>query len=218
MVFRLLLTKKGFGWVRCLKSTSEKNSKQIAGISFKGGRIGFEKESFISFENIRKVGKDVVIISSEEMVKPFVKELDGNSLNAMKGLKVTTVDGTNLGELFDLCVTGSDGKISELIMDEGKIVAVNIEDIAIGADAIMVPSDYVSRVKEAEEGNGRILQYLDTETVSKRVKETVKETVEKVGETIGQVWKKKEPEAAQSDKKPEEKELKERLEEKTPDQ
>jgi len=75
----------------------EKQANQIKGISFKTGLLRIEKESFVSIENIRKMGKDVVIISSETAVTPLPKEFEGSSLKTLKGFKITTHDGQHLG-------------------------------------------------------------------------------------------------------------------------
>lgn len=179
----------------------EKEAKQIMGLSFKGGLLGLEKESFVSFENIRKLGKDVVIISSEANIKPLPKELKESGLKAMKGFKITTHDGAHIGELIDLNVIKDDGKISEFILDEGKMLNIEVEDITIGQDVIMVPVDYAARIKDIEEEKRSVLARVpDSETIKETVKSTVKETVGKVGDTIGRVLKKGEPEAAPADK------------------
>lgn len=182
----------------------QKETKQIEGISFKRGLVGLEQESFVSFENIRKLGKEVVIISSEAMVKTLPEEVKKSSLKTLKGFKVTTVDGTHLGELSDLTVTKNDGKISELILAEGKIVEIEVEDITIGADAIIVPVDYGSRVKQIEEEKGRVMPLkVDTEKVKETVKETAEKTFKKLGETVGKVLKKTKPEVEKEEKKSE---------------
>ncbi|MBC8393012.1 MAG: PRC-barrel domain-containing protein [Deltaproteobacteria bacterium] len=175
----------------------EKQAKQIMGISFKGGLLGLEKESFVSFENIRKLGKDVVIISGEAQVKPLPKELKKSGLKAMKGFKITTHDGAHIGELIDLNVIKDDGKISELILDEGKMLKVEVGDITSGQDIIMVPVDYAARIKAIEEEKSGLLARMPAKGV---VKDTFKGAVEKVGDTIGRILKKDEPEAAPADK------------------
>ena len=169
----------------------EKQTKQIKGISFKTGLLRIEKESFVSVENIRKMGKDVVIITNEAAATPLPIELEGSSLKALKGFKITTHDGKHLGEFSDLKVTMGNGKISGIILSGNKMLDIKVADITIGADVIMVPADYAARVKEIEQQKASFLtRMFSTATVSEMVKETVKETVEKVGEKVGQVLKK----------------------------
>jgi sporulation protein YlmC with PRC-barrel domain len=183
----------------------QKKTKQIEGISFKRRLVGLKQESYVSLENISRLGKEVVIISSEALVKTLPAEVGEDSLKTLEGFKVTTVDGTHLGELSDLTVTKNDGKISDLILAEGKIIEIEAEEITIGADAIMVPVDYAARVEQIEEEKGRVLPLkVDTEKVKETVKETVEKTMEKVEKTVGKVLKKTEPEVETEEKKPDE--------------
>ena len=182
----------------------EKQANQIMGISFKGGLLGLEKESFVSFENIRKLGKDVVIISSEEKVKPLPKELEKSGLKSMKGFKITTHDGAHIGELVDLSLIEDDYKITDLILDEGKMLEIEVGDITIGSDVIMVPAEYAARIKDIEEEKiGLRARIPDKEILKEKVKETVKGTVEKVDDTIKRVLKKEEPETGREVTEPE---------------
>ena len=181
----------------------EKQANQIKGISFKTGLLRIEKESFVSIENIRKMGKDVVIITNEAAATPLPEELEGSSLKALKGFKITTHDGKHLGEFSDLNVTMENGKISEIILSGNKILDIKVEDITIGADVIMVPADYAAHVKDIEQQKaGLLTRMFAIATVS----ETVKETVEKVGEKVGQVLKKSKPGTEKVEEKPEQKE------------
>ena len=169
----------------------EKQANQIKGISFKTGRLRLESESFVSIENISKMGKNVVIISSETAATSLPKEFEGSSLKTLKGFKITTHDGKHLGEFSDLNVTMEDGKISEILLSGNKILDINVEDITIGADVIMVPADYAARIKEIEKKqSGLLTRMFATAIVSDTVKDTVKETVEKVGETVKETFEK----------------------------
>ncbi|MEA1948958.1 MAG: PRC-barrel domain-containing protein [Thermodesulfobacteriota bacterium] len=137
------------------------------------------------------MGKDVVIISNETVVKPLPEKLKESGLKEMKGFKVTTHDGEHIGELIDLNVIKDDGKITELIMDEGKMLEIKVDDITIGPDVIMVPVNYAACVKDIEEEKSGLLARIPG---SETVKDTVKGTVEKVSDTIGRVLKKDKPE------------------------
>lgn len=181
-----------------------KKANQIMGITFKGGLLGLEKESFVSFENIRKLGKDVVIISSEEKVNPLPKELEKRGIKSMKGLKITTHDGAHIGELVDLSVIEDDYKITDLILDEGKMLEIEVGEITIGSDVILVPADYAARIKHIEEEKVGVLARIpDKEIFKEKVKETVKGTVKKLDDTIKRVLKKDEPKASREEIEPE---------------
>ena len=112
----------------------EKQTSQIKGISFKTGLLSIEKESFVNMADIRKMGKDVVIITDEAAAAPLPKEIEASSLKALKGFKITTHDGKHLGELSDLTVTMENGNISEIILSGNKILDIKAEDITIGED------------------------------------------------------------------------------------
>lgn len=178
----------------------DKQTCQIKGISFKTGLLRIEKESFVSIENIRKMGKDVVIVTNEAAAIPISKEIEASSLNALKGFKITTHDGKQLGEFSDLTVTMENGIISEIILSGNKMLDINVEDITIGADVIMVPADYAVRIKDIEEQKTGLLSRMFTTAT---VGETVKETVEMVGEKIGQVFKKTKLADEEGEDKPE---------------
>jgi len=181
----------------------EKPANAVKGISFKAGLLGLEKESFVGIENIRKMGKDVVIVSSETAVTPVPEALAGSSLKALRGFKITTHEGEHLGELSDLNVIMESGKISGIILTEKKMLDIDIEDITIGPDVIMVPADYVTHIKAIEEEKaGGLARRFRTPAVSESVKETVKETVEKVGETVERVLKKSRPGPKNEEERP----------------
>ncbi|MGD2270975.1 MAG: PRC-barrel domain-containing protein [Desulfobacterales bacterium] len=191
----------------------EKQSNKIMGISFKSGLLSIEKESFVSFENIQKLGKDVVIISEKAAATQLPAEFAEHSLKALKGFRVITQDGTYIGELSDFHVSLESGTISEIILADDKKLAITPEDVTIGTDVMLVPTGYTARLQENKgEKEGIFARMFDAAwgepvkrkvrgTVEKvgetlfdtaKVRDTVKDTVEKVGDTVGRVLKKSE--------------------------
>lgn len=90
-----------------------------------------------------------------------------------------THDGEHIGKLIDLNVAKDDGKITELIMDEGKMLEIKAGDIAIGPDVIMVPVNYAAHVKDIEEQK---VDYWHVYPAARRSKEQLKRQVILSGE------------------------------------
>jgi sporulation protein YlmC with PRC-barrel domain len=169
-------------------------TKKIEGISFSTGRIGVGKEYFVNFADIHRIGKDAIIISSESATLPLPAEHRGIGWKTLKGLKVMTFSGEELGELSDLNMAKSNGEVSSLILTEGKILEIKLDDLTIGADALMVPVDYASRIQELQK-KPDTLQAFQTEVQSlkEKVKGAFQETADKVEKTVGNIFGKSDP-------------------------
>jgi sporulation protein YlmC with PRC-barrel domain len=205
----------------------EKESNKFMGISFKSGLLSIERDSFVSFGNIQKLGKDVVIISDKSAATQLPEKFEELSLTTLRGFRVITHDGTYIGQLSDFNVDVESGTISEIILGENKKLAIAPDSVTIGKDVILVPIDATEQLKEInDEKEGILSRMFDAtwsdplkgkvkgtvekvgETIfdSAKVRDTVKETVEKVGDTVGRVLKKTGHKAEKTGKQHEQKE------------
>lgn len=181
---------------------------QIAGIAFKNSQMGTEKPSYAAFEEIHRMGRDVVIISSEEVVLPLPGSITQRSLKFFKHNPVTTHDGQQLGELVDVTVNPEDGRIKEIILSEDKVIDIKNDNIFFGPDAIIVPSTYAERsYSEKSSPSGILNRILDIGSISESVIEAsrnvghqIKTTAEKVSESISDSLKKHYPSSKDSNK------------------
>ena len=110
------------------------------------------EEFFVPISDVRKIGRDVVLIASEtsaEKITNGVPEPPGRSLKDLQGVWVTTMDGRQLGTLVDVEFT-EDWWISELSLAEDKAISVDAREIKIG-DQIIVPAEYADRVRATRE-------------------------------------------------------------------
>lgn len=133
----------------------DKPSCRIKGVSLSRRLIKSEKETFVAFEGIHRLGKSVLIISTKAALKNIPKGLDTSSLRALKGTKVVTRDGEHLGELLDVNVVAKTGIISELVLYGARKLKIDVEKdkISFGPDMLIVPANYSSRIQEMEVSN-----------------------------------------------------------------
>jgi sporulation protein YlmC with PRC-barrel domain len=97
---------------------------------------------------VAKIGRDVVLLRAQSG-QPIdkIEDAPGVSLKELQGCWVTTLEGRHLGTLVDIDFSASDWRVSELELAEGKHLAVEAEALRFG-DEILVPSEYLERVKE----------------------------------------------------------------------
>lgn len=131
--------------------------KSIAALTFRTRRLGGD-EYFVAIGDVKTVGRDVVLISSEAAAQKISDEEKppGKSLKELQGAWVTTMDGDHLGALVDLDFS-DDWRISELSLANDGEVQVEANDIKIG-DAIIVPVEYAERVRRARESSPGFLR------------------------------------------------------------
>jgi sporulation protein YlmC with PRC-barrel domain len=164
----------------------DRESKQVAGISYKGARISLDVEAFVYFDEIEKIGTDVIIVSSSKSARELPEETKISGLRSMKGLLVTTDDGTHIGKVMDLDVNQDDWKVSELILNKGRSVKVEIDEIALGVNAIVLPTGCVARIEDISPDKLSITQRLtDTATLSETAKAIGKSTSESLKKVTG---------------------------------
>jgi uncharacterized protein YrrD len=133
-------------------------SKSISGMTLKKKTFG--KESWFGVEEIELFGKDVVLIKSESSLTPVTNPdvLKGTSLKEMRGMRVVTMEGTQLGLLKDFEVRGENWSISELYLDDNLRLSVDSVEITIGPDQIIVPARYAQRVVKEPKPSPGFLQ------------------------------------------------------------
>ncbi len=121
---------------------------KISALSFKAGVMG---ETFwVAAKNIKLIGKDVVLISSETLINaPSSEEKpSGVSLKELSGFLVATAEGRHLGKLKDLEVQGKNWVVCGLCMEGGKKLSLDPSEMTVGPDQIVVPKEHAERIIE----------------------------------------------------------------------
>ncbi|MCB9655648.1 MAG: PRC-barrel domain-containing protein [Deltaproteobacteria bacterium] len=125
-------------------------------------RKNARRDRFVLTQAIEKVGRDVVLIDSEDSAKAVDEEttVPGRSLKSLQGCWVTTDDGRHLGTLVDVDFSSAHWLISELELADNKRLPVDPNELRIG-DEIIVPRAYAERVTARPEAQygvmGRLL-------------------------------------------------------------
>jgi len=176
----------------------EKSSCSIKGLSIAPKLIKAERELFVSFQDIHRLGKSVVIVSSQSDLKKPPERLAGSSLRDLKKTKVATEDGEHLGELLDVNVFAKSGIISEIVLYGSKKLKIDVEKdkISIGPDMIVVPSGYQNRI-EAQKDSDKNRLVANAGRATRSVAKSIKNAVLGVGAD-----KAKESKKAPAKKKP----------------
>lgn len=128
----------------------DKEAKRIQGIAYKSGAWGVDQETCIGFEDIVKFSRDFVIVSSQGAGKTAAKEIALCGLRALKGCRITTHGGKHIATLADLLINREEGKITEILLPENRVLQIDIADVHFGPDLVMVPADYELAVSPAE--------------------------------------------------------------------
>lgn len=124
-------------------------TKKIKSIIFNNS-FWKNNEKEIEAKNIEIIGNDAIIISSinDIKAKKQFNEAETISVQKIKNLGVVSQDGQYLGRLKDIKFSLKTWKIAELIISNYKTLVVDPNKIIMGVDDIMIPSQYVSKVKE----------------------------------------------------------------------
>jgi sporulation protein YlmC with PRC-barrel domain len=145
----------------------DREAKRVQGISFKGPLWGKEGEAYVALSEILKIGIDVIIVSRQAAAVPLTDDMAKNSLRHLKGFKITTHDGAYIGEMADLNVNRENGLISEIILNGNQSLEVDIDEIVLGPDVIVVPPDYIDRIRPVEiEDSGLMARMFDPGAVT----------------------------------------------------
>ena len=138
----------------------DKPARRVKGIAFKAGAWGVEKISYIAFDDILTFGPDLILVSTQGSVREISPEDASNSFRALKGYKVTTQAGKHIGELLGLNIERKSGSITDIILPDNTLLAVEGDTLVIGPDAIIAPADYLQHLRKGEapkeENRGRI--------------------------------------------------------------
>lgn len=156
--------------------------KKLAGLQVQLGRPNGKSSAFIAGEDIRMVGRDVVLVSSENAVVPVPETAPGTDLRLLRGLWVTTIEGRHLGTLVDVKIGPSTTTISGLELSRGNSLPVEPSEITIGDDEIIVPADYATRMKRIRKRgvNGGMLSRAFDSEATEELAHAISRVVEEV--------------------------------------
>ncbi|MEX2470015.1 MAG: PRC-barrel domain-containing protein, partial [Pseudohongiellaceae bacterium] len=162
----------------------DRQTCRIKGISLSSKSPETDNERFISFENIHKLGKSVVIVAKKAALEALPEGLDSSSLRYLKRTKVVTQDGEHLGELQDVNVIAKSGIIHEIILFGNRKVQIEVEtdNLSIGPDMIVVPAAYKSNITEIADPEDRNELGKFIVSAGNKVANSIKLAVQKVTE------------------------------------
>ncbi len=151
----------------------DREKKKVEGISFSTGRIGFGDTCFVSFGDIQCFGRDAIIISRESSATSLSSPPEFLGIKAVKAMKVMTSHGEDLGMLRDVSFNKSSGLISGLNLDNGELDDIRPDELTLGADAVLLPAEYASRISNPEEKPTTFSTLpIDVEGVKSKLKES----------------------------------------------
>lgn len=162
----------------------DRKSCGIKGISASSKLLEPEEKNFIRFKDILKLGNSVVIVSKKSAVVTLPKGQESSSFRFLKGTRVVTQDGENLGELADVSVNEKSGIIQEIIFlgDKKLRIDVDKDKIQIGRDMIVVPAAYKANItvneKQSEDKLSHVVK--SAEKVTRRFADSINDAVNKV--------------------------------------
>jgi uncharacterized protein YrrD len=118
----------------------------------------------IPFDSIKSIGEDAVVIASDAMIitvdqDPRVASAAASN-KSVKGNKVLTEDGKDLGRIDDLCIDEANGRVESyqvsggLFADmyKGKVMVPAPTTLKVGEDVVFVPNETVQLVEEQNGG------------------------------------------------------------------
>jgi sporulation protein YlmC with PRC-barrel domain len=154
----------------------DRRTKRLQGIVFKSGVLRREQPAYFDAADILKIGRDVVIVSREAAERPLPDSLADCSLRQLKGLKAATREGAHVGAVADLDIDREDGRITEIVLDGQRVLAVEAADIVIGPDVVLLPAGYAARIRPlAAEGTGERGAAIDPSAVTGTIRHKVQE-------------------------------------------
>jgi sporulation protein YlmC with PRC-barrel domain len=126
-------------------------SKRISILELRKGIWGDRK--YINVDDILSVGENIIFIKSKDSAVDL-DEIDLNfhrNINSLKGMEITSMSGKKVGELEDIDIITSNFEVSEISLDNGQCLPVNLKEVVIGEDEILVPIDYESKIIDKAE-------------------------------------------------------------------
>jgi uncharacterized protein YrrD len=147
--------------------------RRVAGLGISTRRVGGE-ELFVPISEIVRVGRDVVLISTEGAAKEMTGDTPspGRNVKDLHGVRVTTMDGHHLGNVEDFRFS-TDWMIAELALTDNKALVIDHTSLTI-ADEVLVPADCANKIRDDKDnprGRGRAFARAalkDTKRVLKR--------------------------------------------------
>jgi uncharacterized protein YrrD len=131
--------------------------KRIAALGIRTRRVGGE-DAFVPCSAVLRVGRNVVLISTEAGATPIAADTPppGLSVSNLHGVRVTTMDGHHLGTVEDLAFA-TDWMLVEVALADNKALVIDPASLSI-ADEILVPADSAEKIrylKHHAKGRGR---------------------------------------------------------------
>lgn len=150
------------------------DEKKLSGIVTKD-EFWSKDRQHIPMTEIESIGEDVVFIKSEKSCKEVtdIDHLPGLSIKDLQGHWVTTQDGKHLGQFLDVNFSSGNWMISELLMSDDKTLQVDPSETIIGADEILVPTSYLSKVEHLKKRKSGILSRVFGEETADQVSQAV---------------------------------------------
>jgi len=152
----------------------------------------------IPITEIESIGEDVVFIKSDLscIIVDDIDKLPGVFVKDLRGRWVTTQDGRHLGQFHDANFSKDSWKISELLLDEERIIQVNPAETYLGVDEILVPSSYVLKIKKQSKTKAGILARLFGEEKTDNISHVFKRKSSQNSASLKDLEKNKKPKQA----------------------
>jgi sporulation protein YlmC with PRC-barrel domain len=155
-------------------------AKKVSGVTFRPNMLGHE--SWVDATDITLIGRDVILIKTEEKARSLTGDapwVHGRSLKELQGIPVVTHAGKQLGKLKDLEVQGEQWTISELMLSDAQRVPVEQPDLVIGPDQVVLPENYADRVTSESSSEPRFLRRVFSAETAQEISESVKRTLKR---------------------------------------
>lgn len=138
----------------------------IVGFVYRTRWLGSE-EQFVPIENVRTVGRDVLLVDREASVVAPAREspIPGRSVMDLQGVRVTADDGAHLGTLVDLEFSEGDWRISALTLADEKRLSIEPDAVNLGDDVIVPAAAKANVESTAEEKPGFLSRIFGKESV-----------------------------------------------------
>lgn len=143
----------------------DRNRKAVIAIGFRENI--FKDEYLVRSENIKKIGRDLLVISSESCIESMPKHLpDGQIfLRSFTGTPIASLAGNALGKLSDIAIDRDSWYFQRLYFDHHHWLEVTPDTITIGPDQILVPAGSTDQIVEEKADPGwRMSKAFEKET------------------------------------------------------
>jgi len=113
----------------------------------------WSEKKYVDVKDILFVGENIIFVNSEKSIISY-ENFDKNTfrnIDSLKGLEVTTLGGRKVGELDDVDISINNFSVCEISLNEKGSIPVKMDEITIGEDEILIPTEYESRLVPREE-------------------------------------------------------------------